>query len=103
MNRRRFIKQIGAGAALLNLAPLELLAANEEIVKISILHTNDLHSRIEAFTYGRNKGSGGMLQLASLLKQIRQKRKIFCFWMQEIFFKELLILTIMVVKLSLNS
>ena len=75
MNRRRFIKQIGAGAALLNLAPLDLLAANEEIVKISILHTNDLHSRIEAFTSGRNKGSGGMLQLASLLKQIRQKEK----------------------------
>ena len=101
MNRRRFIKQIGAGAALLNLAPLER-SSQRRNCKISILHTNDLHSRIEAFTYGRNKGSGGMLQLV-IAKTNSSKRKIFCFWMQEIFFKELLILTIMVVKLSLNS
>ena len=103
MNRRRFIKQIGAGAALLNLAPLEILAANEEIVKISILHTNDLHSRIEAFTYGRNKGSGGMLQLASFTKTNSSKReKYFAFGCRR-YFSRNSYLTIIVMKLSLNS
>ena len=75
MSRRRFIKQVGAGATLLSLAPLELLAAREEVIKISILHTNDIHSRIECFTSGRNKGAGGMLQLASVIKQIRYEEE----------------------------
>ena len=75
MSRRRFIKQFGAGATLLSLAPLELLAAREEVIKISILHTNDIHSRIECFTSGRNKGAGGMLQLASVIKQIRYEEE----------------------------
>ena len=75
MSRRRFIKQVGAGATLLSLAPLELLAARQEVIKISILHTNDMHSRIECFTSGRNKGAGGMLQLASVIKQIRSEEE----------------------------
>ena len=75
MSRRRFIKQVAAGATLLSLAPLELLAAREEVIKISILHTNDMHSRIECFTSGRNKGAGGMLQLASVIKQIRSEEE----------------------------
>ena len=75
MSRRRFIKQFSAGATLLSLAPLELLAAREEVIKISILHTNDIHSRIECFTSGRNKGAGGMLQLASVIKQIRYEEE----------------------------
>jgi len=75
MSRRRFIKQIGAGATLLSLAPLELLGSQEEVIKISILHTNDMHSRIECFNSGRNKGAGGMLQLASVIKQIRAEEE----------------------------
>ncbi len=75
MNRRRFIKQVGTGATLLSLAPLDLLAAREEVIKISILHTNDMHSRIECFNSGRNKGAGGMLQLASVIKQIRSQEE----------------------------
>ena len=75
MSRRRFIKQVGAGATLLSLAPLELLAARKEIIKISILHTNDMHSRIECFTSGRNKGAGGMVQLSSVIKQIRAEEE----------------------------
>lgn len=75
MSRRKFIKQVGAGATLLSLAPLELLAAREELKKISILHTNDMHSRIECFGSGRNKGTGGMLQLASVIKKIRAEEE----------------------------
>ena len=102
MSRRRFIKQVGAGATLLSLAPLELLAAREEVIKISILHTNDMHSRIECFTSGRNKGAGGMLQLASVIKQIRSKKKTSFFWMLEISFKEHPTSIIMVENLNLN-
>lgn len=75
MSRRRFIKQIGATSALLSLAPLEILASTDEVIKITILHTNDMHSRIEAFSSGRNKGLGGMLQLSSVIKEIRKKEK----------------------------
>lgn len=75
MSRRRFIKQVGAGATLLSLAPHSLFADKEEVIKISILHTNDMHSRIECFTSGRNKGAGGMLQLASVIKQIRSEEE----------------------------
>ena len=75
MSRRRFIKQVGATSALLSLAPLQLLASNDELVKITILHTNDMHSRIESFSSGRNKGLGGMLQLSSMVKAIRKKEE----------------------------
>ena len=34
-----------------------------------------MHSRIECFTSGRNKGAGGMLQLASIIKQHDRRRK----------------------------
>jgi 5'-nucleotidase len=71
-NRRSFIKQLGASSLLLSLTPLTLLA-EEEYVKISILHTNDIHSHIEPFSSGRNKGNGGLLQLAELVKQIRKE------------------------------
>ena len=72
--RRKFIKQIGLGSALLGLSPLEILSAKpNKYTKLTILHTNDMHSHIEAFSSGRNKGLGGMLQLSSMLKTIRQE------------------------------
>lgn len=45
--------------------------------KLTILHTNDMHSRIEAFPNdgGRNANQGGMLKLAELIKQIRQQEE----------------------------
>lgn len=73
--RRSFIKNIGLGSALVSLAPLDTLANKNEPIKLSILHTNDMHSRIEAFTTGRNKGLGGMFQLSSLIKKIRQEEE----------------------------
>lgn len=45
--------------------------------KLTILHTNDMHSRIEAFPNdgGRNANQGGMLKLAELIKKIRQEEE----------------------------
>ena len=72
--RRTFIKQIGLGTALVGLSPLQAFSTNaKKPIKLTILHTNDMHSHIEAFSSGRNKGLGGMFQLSSLVKKIRQE------------------------------
>ena len=69
-NRRNFIKQSGLGVIGLSLLPQFSLAKSKDI-KLTILHTNDMHSHIHPFTSGRNKGLGGMAQRAALIKQIR--------------------------------
>ena len=75
-SRRKFIKQIGLGTTLLGLSPLHTLSyEDKKLIKLTILHTNDIHSHIEAFSSGRNKGLGGMLQLSSLIKKIRQEEE----------------------------
>ncbi len=73
-NRRAFIKQSGLGAIGLSLLPRFLLAKSKD-VKLTILHTNDMHSHIHPFTSGRNKGLGGMAQRAALIKQIREQEE----------------------------
>ena len=47
-NRRKFIKNFGLGAVGLTMINHELIA--QEDVKRIILHTNDMHSRIEPFS-----------------------------------------------------
>jgi 5'-nucleotidase len=75
-SRRIFLKQTLATLALASIAPEEIFAATKS-VKITILHTNDMHSRIEAFPNdGRlNGGMGGMAQRATLIKQIRKQEE----------------------------
>ena len=74
--RRTFIKQIGLGTALIGLSPLQAFSNDtKKPIKLTILHTNDMHSHIEAFSSGRNKGLGGMFQLSSLVKKIRQEEE----------------------------
>ncbi len=73
-NRRSFIKQSGLGAIGLSLLPQFSLARSKD-VKLTILHTNDMHSHIHPVTSGRNKGLGGMAQRAALIKQIREQEE----------------------------
>ena len=73
-NRRHFIKQSGLGAIGLSLIP-QLSFGNNKDIKLTILHTNDMHSHIHPFTNGRNKGLGGMAQRAALIKQIRKQEE----------------------------
>ena len=73
-NRRHFIKQSGLGAIGLSLIP-QLSFGNNKDIKLTILHTNDMHSHIHPFTSGRNKGLGGMAQRAALIKQIRKQEE----------------------------
>jgi len=73
-NRRHFIKQSGLGAIGISLIP-QLSFGNNKDIKLTILHTNDMHSHIHPFTSGRNKGIGGMAQRAALIKQIRKQEE----------------------------
>ena len=78
INRRDFIKTGAAfGAlALLNELPLSAFAQNKP-VKLTILHTNDWHSRIEAFPSdaGKFAGMGGAAVRSALIQKIRKEEK----------------------------
>ncbi len=79
-NRREFIKQslIGiAGLISLSGLPLRSYASKKEYTKITILHTNDVHSHIEPFSDNDPKypGLGGASRRASLIEEIRKKEK----------------------------
>ncbi len=72
--RRIFIKKSSLMLAGASLFAGQLLA-DEKLTKITILHTNDMHSHIHPFKSGRNKGLGGMAQRASIIKQKRKESK----------------------------
>ena len=77
-NRRDFLKSGGAAAALLVLSASPFAAfAKEETLQLTILHTNDVHSRIEPFPMdgSRNQGMGGVARRAALIKKIRAEQK----------------------------
>ena len=82
MNRKDFLKYIGAGTLGLTLAPQLVLAKSipsfEEQKgwkKLTILHTNDQHSRIEPFeaSYTKNPNQGGFARRAALIQKIRSE------------------------------
>ena len=78
MDRRKFIKYTGLGAAILgsNIHGLAK-ALDKQLKKITILHTNDWHSRIEPFPIdkSRNSNLGGAARRAGLIKKIRAEEK----------------------------
>ncbi|GAA3625503.1 bifunctional metallophosphatase/5'-nucleotidase [Flavivirga jejuensis] len=77
MKRRDFIQQASAGTALVTLGSLGLQSFTTAATtkKITILHTNDVHSHIDAFgpEDGRNANKGGVARRASLIESIRNE------------------------------
>ena len=77
-SRRDFLKSGSTAAAFfaLNASPFAAFAKNGT-VQLTILHTNDVHSRIEPFPMdgSRNQGLGGVARRAALIKQIRAEQK----------------------------
>jgi len=76
MKRRTFIKQTSAAGALIGLGGLTVSSANaSKTKKITILHTNDVHSHIDPFgpNDGRNANKGGVARRASLVESIRKE------------------------------
>ena len=51
-----------------------LLSEESKLLKLTILHTNDVHSRIEPFPMdgGRNEGQAGIARRMALIKRIRK-------------------------------
>jgi len=77
VKRRDFIQQTSATAALITLGGLGLqsFTSGSKTTKITILHTNDVHSHIDAFgpDDGRNPNQGGVARRASLIQNIRNE------------------------------
>lgn len=76
-NRRKFIAQsvLAAGSLLASRSVLGGLQDNNDLKKLTILHTNDVHSRLESFPMdgGKNQGLGGVAVRAELIKKIRSE------------------------------
>jgi 5'-nucleotidase len=75
-SRRKFITQsaLAAGSLLLS---NEAWAETDNTQRLTILHTNDVHSRLEPFPMdgGRNQGLGGVAARAELIQKIRKEQK----------------------------
>lgn len=77
MLRRQFLKNTGAAIALMSAPQLPLYAIDtpKKTKHITILHTNDTHSRIDPFpvTDAQFAGRGGVARRATIINAIRQE------------------------------
>lgn len=78
-NRRKFIQQsaLAAGALLTSNSLFAEIQRENALKRLTILHTNDVHSRLEPFPMdgGRNQGLGGVAARAELIQQIRSEEQ----------------------------
>ncbi|HZL11323.1 MAG TPA: metallophosphatase [Prolixibacteraceae bacterium] len=74
--RRTFLKQsvIAGGALTLGVFPNELFASGE-LVKLTVVHTNDMHCHLDPFpeSDAEYAGRGGLVRLASLVAECRNE------------------------------
>jgi 5'-nucleotidase len=78
MKRKDFIYQSSIAALVLGTSSLPLdILANAGMDKVTILHTNDVHSRIDPFPMDGTKlqGLGGCARRAEIIHQIRSREK----------------------------
>jgi 5'-nucleotidase len=76
-SRRKFITHTGITAAgILSGLPAHA-ADNKNLKKLTILHTNDMHSRIEPFPMdgSRNEGAGGVALRSNMIKKVRAEEE----------------------------
>lgn len=76
MKRRDFIQRTAATTALATIGGFGLQSFSSNTTKkITILHTNDVHSHIDPFgpDDGRNANKGGVARRAALVESIRQE------------------------------
>ena len=75
-NRRTFLKQtiLGGGALALGLIPKELFASGE-LVRLTVMHTNDMHCHLDPFPadHAEYPGKGGLVRIASMVNQCRKE------------------------------
>lgn len=79
LTRRKFIRNttMASGALLAGPAIVQDVLAEEPAQQLVILHTNDVHSRIDPFPMdgSRNQGLGGVAARAEMIQQIRSEGK----------------------------
>lgn len=77
MKRRDFLQKttVATGALTLGGLGLQSFTTSAKTSQITILHTNDVHSHIDAFgpEDGRNANKGGVARRASLIESIRNE------------------------------
>lgn len=75
MKRRHFIQQTAAASTLIGLGGFGLQSFSNSSKKITILHTNDVHSHIDPFgpEDGRNANKGGVSRRYTLIESIRKE------------------------------
>lgn len=73
-SRRNFIRKValGSGALALGVVPKELFASGE-LIRLSVVHTNDMHCHFDPFpeTDAEYPGRGGIVRLASIVERYR--------------------------------
>lgn len=79
-NRRNFIKKLGLGTAgVVGLSSFGLTGMQEflkdDYIKLTVLHTNDMHSRVESFPKDHKKypGQGGMVNVGKIISEVRNE------------------------------
>lgn len=77
INRRSFIKSTGLFLGVGTLNPLLAKVYNDDFEKITILHTNDVHSHIDEFPKNHTSHAyeGGVAHRAALIQSIRKTEK----------------------------
>ncbi len=78
LSRKKFLRQASLSAGAMLAGPTLMEAAEYfSPLKLTILHTNDTHSRLEPFPMdgGRNQGLGGIASRARLISQVRQEEE----------------------------
>ncbi len=76
MKRREFVKNTALTAGLMTIGGVGLSSFSaSQAKKITILHTNDVHSHIDPFgpEEGRNSNKGGVARRATLIENIRNE------------------------------
>jgi len=68
---------MAAGTFLAGKSLITELAADEKAYKLTVLHTNDVHSRIDPFPMdgGVNQGLGGVAARAAIIEKIRREEE----------------------------
>ncbi|MBK6936851.1 MAG: metallophosphatase [Chitinophagaceae bacterium] len=78
LNRKQFLRNTAFSAGAMLAGPSVMKAAEAlSPLRLTILHTNDTHSRLEPFPMdgGRNQGLGGIAGRTSLINQIRKEEE----------------------------
>ena len=75
MDRRKFLHQTAAAAVLTSVGGITLPSFTHKKKHITILHTNDTHSRVEPFeiSHHRYANQGGVARRATLVDRIRKE------------------------------